>query len=823
MNGKVAVLTRKIERILSSSYDWNAWHGALDTLLHLEREPSNRRLLFCVDSSEVVEFLRPASLLRDDVTYPTLLDLSLLSIFRPSGHCFILPHHQKELEGKRRSWADRLRQIELRVTLVHDALTKLKSKFEELDRGADEQMLDEFVQFILRERGVFLGLFFGPTLGRHRTLDWLRDRLSVLGAGRLDLEEGWFYRPDEDRINEWYQRLKKAKSAGGPASHLIDAHALHLLEQLNEALPDDQYLILYTHSNKVWQALDDWRRTEPKTLQKKGVSLIQWPHVALVKQLLAESSASGDAETLRKRLILERERAQSLRDLRRRVEQEILPYLEQEDLGKLDLQEVSQLVAKLEQDLRKLDSVANDRQRLERLQMALESDFSPEEAPLLTELMAALRGNKRKMLQEILQQKRTALLADLRDLQQGLSVAASTTPDPSLSFIQLPEEPTSPVRAILRSKPGGTAYVMSFQDDRVEAHLMRLQELLRTLDTAKDRTHRERISLDLQREMYQCEVRLGGVPEFHLLLATVYSSRQMWFQAFDAADQGLKKLWPERDPERDGTPSRERAWAITELLLVKGLAFLEWTRERYADLKVVTADFLGEAAELCRTSLRLQQKWTSILDRPPQPDPRCLRELATIYGTCAELGIPLKVQAEDWLLASLPSELEPTLPDLFLAFSRAAYRWGRWGRDEDRMRVYYQNSLLYALTKRDHDTDIEERQELAGLFARAEETREDPNFLDTLAWHHYVLAMRDKRQGVHHAPGIQRAKKYIGQAWKRVRKHHRYFHWLIAGHREAILEEAEILGLGNNRQNIGEEEAVHRPGQGSHGPKGGRE
>ncbi len=776
--GRARVVKKQIEGILQKSYDWLAWNSALEAAFVLEE--GDRELFFCVDASEVVEYLLPSSLRQS--SYPTSLDLSLLIVFKPGRQLFVLPPHLLELRSLSGVWSERLRVAAQQLTLLKESAPQLKeSSQKELDRltaeEPDEQVLDQFVDLILRERSFFSKVFSLP-LQQGRSLDSLIHRLALPDQSCLGLE-GWRYEPEPGRVDFWYEQLAASEvGRGGPPSHLVDAHALHMIELLNQALPGERFLLLSTQSEKIWEVVEKAREADGEALMKAGLSLVQRPQLALVKTLLKDEDSRARN---RERLIVEKERGGSLGEMRRRLQKEILPFLEKGDSDHLDFTQIEQLVQDLEIGIERLDSVSRDKQWIERLRLAFDPSVEQTEGSLREQFLGAMKDNRREAMQEVLSRRLGELIAELEDLQQRLSLAAVTTPSPPMSFES--EEPSFGIRGILNSQPGGHAYSLRFQSPILPAHLLRIQDLLEALDRAPSDPEQRRLNVyELQQEMYRCEVEHREEPEYYLLLALVFSSRQMWFQSYDAADQGLKKIRAREHPGAPSAPDRAAASATTELLFAQASAFTNWTLERYADLPAVAERFLGRAAGMARQSLRLQQQWAAVLHPVGDLDPRCLRELGNIYGTAREAQIPLAVDAGDRELAGLPAEPPPDLLDAFLGLARLAYRWGR---DDDRMRVHYVNSLLYAMTEKDSPRDLVERRELAGILAAEDALDGDPNFLDTLAWHHFRLARRLQREGLPFAPDLHIAHERIESAWGHLKRNRR---WRGNGYYERLIE-----------------------------------
>jgi hypothetical protein len=799
-------LRRKIRKILAQSYNWHNWQNALESALFLEQiADEGHKFLYCVDTSEVVEYVSPDSL-QDDTNgreeYPTPLDLSLLIIFGPGREVFILPPHFMELRSFGRHWAERARQAIQKFTLLQEALQTYEARIEDLRRNEDASM-DQFVQFVLRE-GRSFGLIFWLSSGG-RSFEQAIQRLQLPDREKLRIGSSWSYQPDLNRVESLHQLFEEAGrlGKGSSANHRRDAHALHFLEVVNAAMPADWFLILTTHSGNVWKILEEIRQIDGGSLCKplknkpedgviRNISLVQRPQVALIRKLLWEAEQGRERDELRQQLVLEKERNQSLDDLRARLENNILPYLERGQSHNLDLSEVGKLVQDLDEGLEKLKSVSLDRQRLERARLALEASIG--QLGPLARLREVINGERLEELKDLIQKELDSILKELGGIQQRLSLGASAIPETSLSFEEFrEEEPSAGMRGILYSRPGGMAYTIHFQSPGVEKHLMRIQELLRALDEARNlsegeqrKLEEQKVRLDLQREMYKCEVRLQEEPEYYLLLASVYSSRDMWFQAFDAADQGLKMLFERGNPEDFLEPSLQVASAWTELLLAKAMAFTSWTLEGYVDLPSVATTFLGQAADLARRCLKLQEKWANVLPYYSSRDPRCLRELGIIYGTAWTVGIDPEPHVDDCIFAETEIATGPTLLDLFLQLSRVAYRELQHVKDE--VWAYYENSLLYALSERDSDDDLLERSSLAEALSSRPEAEEQAKILDTLAWHHFRLAQRRKKAGKAYQSELETARSYIDKAVQKVSKGNRYYTLMHREHQKKIVD-----------------------------------
>lgn len=769
-------LERKVAKILRDASDWIAWNSAVETAFTMNGGEAERRLqpLYCIDTSEIVEFLLPSSLRENK--YPTTLDLSLWLIFaHGSGpdkkKLWVLPPHRREFLNLLELWAERLRS----------AVQLLPNPDESTLGILEMSTADQFVELAAREREVFSPLLWSNSTSS-RSLEEVPDRIQVPDLAQLGLK-GWRYEPEESRLKEWEHLLSQARqrdSSSHPrdsSSDIIDAHALHMVELINEALPPERAacLVLSSHMEKVWR-VEERHPQQFARLKRNGVPLVQRPQVRLVHELLEELGGQGGVAP-EIELIMQRERSRKVPGLCERLHSEFPTGRDRREGKGQDVAKVEELISMLEAELVELNSVALTSQLLHLLNLEIDS---PVAANPLNQIRQVLEGSNKDELREALTKKRTELLDRASNLQLKLSVSLVPTPPTALSFSSFGDEQQPWERKILHGTPGGEVYEVHFKSAAVKSHLESIQTLLRELDAvpAENKEEKRRLGVALQREMRRCEVELRTEPELYLLLASAYGSRQQWIQSVDSTVLGLQTLWPKGEPVVEPIPAQHVAWATTELLLFKALAFKSWTLASYKDRKAVAADFLGRAARWIRRCLELQERWNEILGPQGIPDPRCLRELGTIYATAWESEIPLKVDPEDSRHAGIP-DAEPTNLDLFLAFSGKAYDLGK---EEPSMGVFYENSLLYALTKKDNPADLGKRRELAARLSKREEAKESANFLDTLAWHHFLLADREDRQ-----QNLDRAEAWINQARSRVNTTNKYYKDLIAGHYKEIM------------------------------------
>ena len=763
-------LEHQTRAILNRSYPWERWRNALQTVLDQKRvlaRVENAQPIFCVDASEVVEFILPRSLYRSE--YPSQLDLGLSILFNRPRKLFILGPHAEELAAVAQSWRER---IEAAIVALDNVRVVKEHIDRELDEREKDQVLSQLVDLVKRERATLLGAGIGTADQFENFYQSVARRLYLPRSEDLGLLPTWRYKPNEDRIAWWFDRLNASMWARpSPNTHDIDAHALDLIEQINAALPPNRFLFFYTHSGKIWDVVEKIRSSNDgeSFLSKNGISLLRPPEVELVQAWLEEASEQ-DRFKRQGEAALGLERSKGLKDLRGRLrtllDPQVAPKPAEQDIAML----VGSLVEALAVEVSKLEERTREWESLQKFKANLKVAHEEEVRglwPKFLKLLRSLDEAKRSELRELLQKDLDSLIEEMGDLQEKISASfLPPSPEGTLSFVPLEKPKSESVRAILRSQPSRTAppvYAFRFMSADVRQHLLSIQKQLDVVaGGVPDEVEGARV--ELRRLMYVCERDLSNQPEFSLLLASVYSSLSQWFLAYSAAESCLKELWPESRgrPMSDPVPSTEKAVVTCEFLLAAAYAKRSWTLDEYADLRYVASGFLAQAAGLIRRCLALQRAWAPKLKQcyaDPANDPRGRRELGSIYANAWEAGIPLDPHPEDLTVAgvkSIPAGVDSRLL-LYRCFADQAYQ--RRAHDKTpRMEAYYLNSHLNALTLLDRPEDRAILEKAVEAFSGLEETYQDPNLLDTLAWHHYLMATRRPQED-------QPANQQLNLAW----------------------------------------------------------
>lgn len=766
---EIRKLSRKIHTLLNRSHGWVAWSDALEGALSLERL-SGVEVKLCVDTSEVVEFLSP-SYLKQKKPNPDDRDYSVSLLFQRYPDLYLLPAHYSELVGVTSNWMHHLDAAITKLKLLNEIMRALR---ERLDGAAPEEQSAQLVEAVLKEPGAIFGCWFGPVDGYESRYRDLEQRLKILTSGALGLDD-WDYLYDAARVMKLYEQLKEmGVSRNGPRADLIDAHALHFLERINSELGGKQLVLLLSRSGKIWQSLDRYRHSaagdeaDPDLLcewvdtpsGRTRISIVQPPQLVLVEEMLRSSRSSERVEELMQ-MAEDLGRADGIKNLRFRIKHQCLPLLKKGEIP----EDVHQLIDRLHDEITELRRKYSTWMNLEHFKQAVEllDDESVED---LGRFRRAVRDVDKTTLSRLLDEKLKPVIDSMEKLQRRISVSFAPLPDISLSFELTLGMSSLGTRAILRSHPGGgVVYSPEFQSEEVRRWIGKLQPLLQLLNS-EERATRAAAREALLRDLYECEVDLNGHPEFYLLLNSIYSSHERWFQAYEAAVQGRRSIWKSNMPRAKTRHPTEKLASTCELLLAEATALRVWTLELYWDLPLVAAGLLEKAAQLCRLCRQLQRDWQKSLSArsTARREARCLRELSILYGASREISIHIEPSAQDLLEANLSAEEseDPSL-GLFRFFARRAVE--ALQEDEPEMRMYFVNGLLYALTVSGREDELEERRGLAQEFEMNEDRRDsDPILLDTQAWHHFRVAQHQERLGEPFEEELEQARRMISRA-----------------------------------------------------------
>lgn len=805
-------LEQQTRTILNRSYPWERWRSALQAVLDQERaldRPDEPRPLFCVDASEVVEFILPFSLHRGQ--YPTQLDLGLSILFNRKRELFILGPHAEELAGVAQNWRER---IEAAIVAL-DSARAVKETISELEERERDKALSQLVDLVKRRKATVLGANIGTIDQFENFYQSVARKLQLPRSVDLGLPPDWRYEPDQRRIDWWFDHLKTSMWARpSPHTHDVDAHALDLIEQINAALPPDQVFIFYTHSGKIWDVVERIRSGSAgdEVLSKSGVSLLRPPEVEFVQAWLDETSGK-DRIKRQEEAALGLERSKGLKDLRGRLRTLLDPQIAPEQSEQETARLVESLVEDLDAEISKLEERTREWESLEKFKSNLTLRREEEvrgPLPRFLKLLRSLDETARSELRELLEKDLDALIETMGDLQEKISASfLPPVPGGTLSFVPLERPRSEGIQAILRSRPSRTAppvYSFRFMSEDVRGHLLLIQKQLDLLGGGVP-DEVESARAELRRLMYICERDLSSNPEFSLLLASVYSSLNQWFLAYSAAESCLKEIWPESRgrPIPDPMPNTEKAVVTCELLLAAAYSKRSWTLDEYADLRYVASGFLAQAAGLSRLCLALQRAWAPRLKKcydDPADDPRGRRELGSIYANAWEVGIPLEPHPDDLEAAeieAIPGGVDAQLL-LYRRFADQAYH--RRAHDKTpRMETYYLNSHVNALTLLDLPEDRATLEQAVQDFSGLDDTHQDPNLLDTLAWHYFWTASHRRETGESYDRKIAQAWKLIQEAQPKAAQDSRYSKSryykdiIFKKHYEAIRDAAKKAGM----------------------------
>lgn len=792
---KIDRLRLRIKKILHRSFDWVAWQRALEaTFVDEYLNLPGSRATYCLDNSLIIEYLLPTPLktispnglepeaVSNPDSYPRPRDLALLLLFDPARSINILPPHRKEFEHKVEEWKRRLEIQRTKLDLFQLALDRLIAVIEEKGNGVNDSesdWLQHFIDAVLSEESGFGGILALETQGA-RSVASVANRLRVVAQDSLAIMlREWKSSNAADRIEVLYKALSlTSKGSETPFTTRVDAHALYLLEQENSRLPEDRFLILLTESSKIWSYLsnDEQRKAAGFNNRRGKVWLIQTPEVELVSTLVgilrdgAGEKEAGERE-VRRELILDLEQNKRLREIRDEIEHRILPHLTEIATDAALWQESKARVQELEDGLKELKSVYQNRDRLRTLSLGM--DARETWGGALFQKLRSLRKADQGELRSAISSELEKLRNRVCDLEQQMVIASPPPPDEDVAFDVLGES-FPELQGVVRSQAEGTAYFIRFQSQRILGHLQRIESLLGQLDHENEEANKA-ISDRLNKIMRDAKGDSFREPEYHLMLAAIYASRGLWFEAYVAADQGLRRLGAN---SAQTVPEIRIEQVRFETQLIKGATLQHWALARYGDLPKFAGQFLGEAAECVRKALEASAPEDIQGPLGSREDPRALRELATIFGNAREVeefsrksgrlkdGENLMSLGEPYFeLAGLPTDEKHSLLALYRALAERAY---------DRvagvpsMRVYFVNTFLFALVEEEKEDSVQEAR-LAHELEALIEHEEQINFLDTLAWFHYRRAKRIQSRGGDYQPDFLKSRDYIGRAKKKVR------------------------------------------------------
>jgi hypothetical protein len=784
---------RRIHAILQSSFQWVSWQRALEvTLLEEYLGDSVSHISYCVDNHLLIEFLlpRPLKTLSSEgapsaslslESYPRPVDLALFLLMGTQAPINILPSHHQEFFYKVKEWQRQLSIQNEKLNLFQAALDRLIMVVEEDDGSSDARdRFRHFLDAVLSEEGSFGGILALETQGV-RSVAAIKDRLRVVAVDSLmSFVETWDSSIPRKRIDVLFNALSvMTRGRATPSSTRIDAHALYLLEKENENLPDHSYLVLLTQSAKIWSLLSNKGQCAEIGFknQRGRVWLIQPPEVILVSTMVNKIRSEGEGEAgereARRLLILDLEQNRRLRLIRDEVEHQILPRLDMLARDSAEWEDCQLRVKELEKGLRELKSIAQDRDRLLTLRLGL--DAPQNWGGALFRALRSLRDAPQAELRSKLSWELERLRKRMRDLEEQMLIAAPLAPDDNEGLDEALDEVSPELQSVVRNQSEGIDYFIRLQSANVVRYFDSIYYLLGEFD-GKQGVDREVVELHLHAVMRDAKRNCQEDVEYQLMLAVLYANRGLWFEAYVAANQCLRRL----SSLSLSAAGIELVQVEIEAQLLKGAALQHWALARYSGLPQFVGQFLEEAAECIRKALSIGSRRALPGSLGTGRDPRALRELATIYGNAREVeefsrktgrlkdgqGLVAFVEA-DLELAGLDTRAPMNLLNLYRVLAEKAYAGAV---EVPSMYYLFVNTLLFALVEEDDGRDSPKKDELVRELDELSAREERINYLDTLAWFYYRKARYVSRMGGDPSVDLQRAGEYISRAKVKLRK-----------------------------------------------------
>jgi hypothetical protein len=782
---------------LVKAYRWRDWTLGIDGANELTATPQATNFIPFLDASEIVEYVLPSSLLANE--FPTRLDLSLSLLFTDYDKLFVFGPHAHEINGVRESWQERMSLVvqELEVVkknlLEHDASGQLvEQQIEEQLSAISAAGLKDRAQDLVKllrdnHRWIFSAwrVPYEDLLG---FFDRILRQLQVPAAIDLGLAEDWTYTPDRASVDAWLHRLDNTdKGKGEPGPNLVDAYALDHLEQAANAASPSRLPVLFTHSGKILQALRRARKESPDILRVNGVSLVQPPHVALVLRLRKDALDSNTLTVLTEELERQRERCNKISAL----------LDEATENGN-----ISSNLHPLRKELEALDDVSTKWDALQKIRQSLEDDGRRSTRGMLEGLRKLLDETARDDdFKNQLSKELDTLIRAVDRLQGEIAkrpltrehpkgaVTLDTSSGEVTAFVLLNVLPRAGSRPLVPSAAYPTG-AFRFRDPLILPYLEKIATALEEFKSSVARepaVEREgiarlwRILSDLKE--------LRGRPEYFLLMAVFYLAQEKWLQAYDMAGEGVGLVTGGNKNADDN----ESSLAHAELLLTRAGSARAFVHASRVEVPSACRAFLEIAVRDCLMCLSIKTD-----SHTSEVDARCLRELAVILSSSRE---PVYGVGTEWQSLNLRIDREPLVryasvageADVLTIATGLARRAWELGANDDRLQLFFVNTLLYALTEMDNRTVEpsgvalfeDERQELAVALAQGG-TDLDPNFIDTLMWHEHVLSEARRSRG---EPWEELAANAIGRSKTLAHADlvpNRYYQRLVRMHTKAV-------------------------------------
>jgi hypothetical protein len=643
--------------------------------------------------------------------------------------------HAKEIQGVANRWEEHMRSALAELKIVRASLdqTKVRATNAAFERIYDVRAQASELLQLLRQN--YKWLFTDVNIRKPREFAALLGRLLVPSRNDLGIRDAPTYRSRQERVDWWQDRLNATEyGENEPLANLIDALALDQLEQIVSTA--HKVPILVTHSAKIFEALRHERETNADFFRWHGVSLAQPPQIALVQRLRSDAARSGNIEQLTEELTRQQARGEEVYDL-----------ISDIVTGRRDPQAID---SRIETDIQEFEE--NWRQ-WDALQQVLQTLETPENIPGmlsgLEKILHETSPDDTAEFQRLLIAELDELITEL-DLMQAKIANRLAPPEAPEELQLLPQDARELENRAVRFRPGprvrSAVYPVAtfrFSDPEV---VKCLHEIADGLESLKNATAGEPAKAHVNNLWNQARERLESErrPEFLLLFSVLYLTQEKWMQAYDMATRGL--LLQDSNDGVNGKQSSARA----ELLLARAGARRAFVHAHRMDFPNDCREFLQGTVEDCLKSLAVQRE-----DGETLPDRRCLRELAVtfcashdpVYGPRrAEKSIALTLDP-----ASVVEDLDVSGANgdpLLLAevFARQACRQPI---ADAQMKSLFANTHLYVMTEidrrfLDNGQEPQYEAERIDLAEKLDSGGDDPNFLDTLMWHWWVLARTRK-------------------------------------------------------------------------------
>jgi hypothetical protein len=783
----------KMPHHLVLAYHWHEWAMAIDGANELIGQEEPIEFLPFLDASEVIEYVYPHSLAKGD--FPTRLDLSLSLLFSSHRQLFVFGPHAQEINGVRQNWHERMALVlkELMLLQKDYDMPQVQAFEQELEKISVEGLksrAEDLIQLLSDNHEWIFAAWRVP----HKELPALFDRvlrqLHRPAIPDLALPKDFTYTPHETRIDEWLACLDATDiGRGEPGPNMVDAYVLDQLAQIARAAPPNRLPILFTHSSKVFQAMEQAPPELSASLRINGISILQPPQVALVLRLRSDAIESDTLPQLTEELERQREHCQRITAL-----------VEEINAASKEQPAPSELHEGVKQELKRLDGLSMQWNALENLRQTIDTDVRARTTGMAQGLLRILQSPEDgARLRSLLGEELARLVREVDQLQTEISrrPLADEEPKGELELEEHRDELTAFVVPNPLMRPRREPLVPSamyptagfhFRDARTRPYLKRFRDTLKTPPADERKPHEERErAVNLWRLLKEFK-QLDDHPEYYLVLAVVYLAQEKWLQAYDMAGDGIEFVG------RSGAElDHEGTSALAELLLTRAGAARAFVHATRVDVPSACRAFLETAITTCFQCLEIQS------DSAPA-DARCLRELAVIYGSSQEPLYgpgdspkgwdPLDLYIDRQRLSKWIS-ISPEDDSRRVAAALARRAW-ELGSENESLKYFFVNTHLYAMTEVDRlllaaDASPQHEKEREDMALDLKDASEkDANFTDTLMWHEYVLALGHKKRAEPWSVFAENAADRSRQIGRKDLTSNLYYRRLIMAHRQTV-------------------------------------